>query len=161
MISSENQTVRFRSFVVTVFWNSTSYTVIIVFWMNDVIGACYCTCSLVALRVPEVCFWPAKTRKNLNFSRCIHVFDLVLEYCSDLNERNWQQLLFYFIVLMASCLGYWIGFLSSVFWVSDWRFLVLHFRGNVCKWIPNMIWSQMDWFLFFLLLYASFRQFHV
>ena len=27
-------------------------------------AACYCTCSLVALRVIEICFWPAKTRKN-------------------------------------------------------------------------------------------------
>ena len=32
--------------------------------LNDVNGACWCTCSLVALRVPEMCFWPAKTGKN-------------------------------------------------------------------------------------------------
>ena len=56
---------------------------------------------VVALQVPEMCFWPAKTRKHLNFLRCIHVIDLVLNYCSDINERNWLQLLFYFIVLMA------------------------------------------------------------
>ena len=55
----------------------------------------------MALRVPEMCFWPAKTRKNLNFLRCIHVFDLVLKYCSDINEENWLQLLFYFNVLIC------------------------------------------------------------
>ena len=33
--------------------------------LNDVNGARWCTCSLVALRMPEMCLWPAKTRKNL------------------------------------------------------------------------------------------------
>ena len=61
----------------------------------------YCTCSLVALRVPELCFWPVKTRKSLNFLRCIHVNDLVLNYGSDKNEGNWLQILFYFNVLMG------------------------------------------------------------
>ena len=51
--------------------------------------------------MPEMCFWPAKTRKSLNFLRCIHVIDLVLKYGSDINEGNWLQLLFYFIVLMG------------------------------------------------------------
>ena len=67
------------------------------------------TCLLVALRVAEKCFWlAAKTRKSSNFLRCIHVFDLVLKYCSDINEGNWLQLLLYFIVLMgivASVIG--------------------------------------------------------
>ena len=83
--------------------------------MKDVNGACSCTCSLVALRVPEMCFWPAKTRKSLNFLRCIHVIDLVLKYGSDINEGNWLQLLFYFIVLMnivASVIG--MSFFSCV-----------------------------------------------
>ena len=69
--------------------------------LKDVSGACSCTCSLVALRVPEMCFWPAKTRKSLNILRCIHVIDLVLKYGPDINEGNWLQLLFYFIVLMS------------------------------------------------------------
>ena len=55
----------------------------------------------MALCVPEMCFWPAKTRKFLEFLRCIHVFDLVLKYSSDINEENWLQLLFYFIVLIG------------------------------------------------------------
>ena len=55
----------------------------------------------MALRVPEKCFWPAKTRKTLNFLRCINVNDHVLEYGSDKNERNWLQLLFYFIKMVS------------------------------------------------------------
>ena len=58
--------------------------------------------------MPEMCFWPAKTRKSLNFLRCIYVIDLVLKNGSDINEGNWLQLLFYFIVLMgivASVIG--------------------------------------------------------
>ena len=88
--------------------------------LKDVSGACSCTCSLVPLRVPEMCFWPAKTRKSLNFLRCIHVIDLVLKYGSDINERNWLQFLFYFIVLMsivASVIG--MSFSSAVFQVLD------------------------------------------
>ena len=51
--------------------------------------------------MPEMCFWPAETRKSLNFLRCIYVIDLVLKYGSDINEGNWLQLLFYFIVVMG------------------------------------------------------------
>ena len=79
--------------------------------LNDVNGACWCTCSLVALRVPEMCFSPAKTWKNLKFLRCIHVFDLVLKYCSDINEGNWLDLLFLLPCIDGfSCLGSWIVF---------------------------------------------------
>ena len=73
----------------------------------------------MALRVPEMCFWPAKTRKSLNFLRCIYVIDLVIKHGSDINERNWLQLLFYFIVLMgisASVIG-----LSFFSYVSGFR----------------------------------------
>ena len=58
--------------------------------------------------MPELCFWPAKTRKSLNFLRCIYVIDLVLKYGSDINEGNWSQLLFYFIVVMG-IVAYVIG----------------------------------------------------
>ena len=71
----------------------------------------------MALCLPERCFWPAQTRKNLNFLRCIHVFDLVLKYCSDINEGIWLQLLLYFIVMIhiaALVLG-----MSFLFWISD------------------------------------------
>ena len=84
--------------------------------LNEVDGAWYCNCSLVALRVPEICFWAAKTRENLNFSRCIHVSDLVLKFCSDINEGNWLQFLFLLLFVDGySCLGYWNEFFSTVF----------------------------------------------
>ena len=43
-----------------------------------------------------------RLEKTLNFLRCIHVIDLVLKYCSDINEGNWLQPLFHFIVLMGT-----------------------------------------------------------
>ena len=49
-----------------------------------------------------------RLEKTLNFLRCIHVIGLVLNYDSDINEENWLQLVFYFIVLMgivASVIG--------------------------------------------------------
>ena len=88
-----------------------------------------------------------RLEKFLNFLRCIHVFDLVLKYGSDINEGNWLQLLFYFIVLIgivASVIG--MSFFSAKFQVLDWSFFVMHFDGNVCNWIPGVIWPQMDQF---------------
>ena len=37
----------------------------------------------------------------MSFLRGIHAFDLVLKFCSDINEGNWLQLLFYFLVLLG------------------------------------------------------------
>ena len=90
--------------------------------------------------MPEVCFCPAKTRKTLIFLRCLYVIDLVLNYGSDINERNWLQPLFYYFVLMgnvASVIA--MSFFSAVFQVLDRSFLVLHFYRNVCNWIPKVI----------------------
>ena len=130
-----------------VYWNNCV--------LNDVFGACWCTCSLVALDVPELCFWLAKNRKNL--LGCIHVFDLELKFCSDINEGKWLQLLFHFIVLMGVVSSAFGMSFSFVLQVSDGRFLVLHFYGNVCNWIPKLIWSQMDWFWRFPMEYGLFR----
>ena len=151
MITSENQKVCFPSFVLTVFWCTTSYTVTFVLWkkLMEPVNApahrrpCACLKCFCGLR---------RLEKTLNFSRCIHVIDLVLKYGSDINEGNWLQLLFYFIVLIgivASVIG--MSFFSAVFQVLDWSFLVLQFYGNVCNWIPKKIWPRMDWFWGFFL----------
>ena len=61
-----------------------------------------------------------RLEKFLNFLRCILVFDLVLKCGSDINEGNWLQLLFYFIVLIgivARVIG--MSFFSAVFQVLD------------------------------------------
>ena len=97
----------FSKFCVSVFWDSNSYTVIIVFWM-----------TLMEPLNASACWWPCaglkcvsglrRLEKTLNFLRCIHVIDLVLKYDSDINEENWLQLLCHFIVLMgivASVIG--------------------------------------------------------
>ena len=69
--------------------------------------------------MPEMCFWPARTRNSLNFLRCIYVIDLVLKYGSDINEGNLLQLLFYFIVVMG-IVAYVIG-MSFFSCVSGFR----------------------------------------
>ena len=103
-----------------------------------------------------------RLEKTLSFLRCINVIDLVLKYGSDINEGNWLQLLFYFVVSMgivASVIG--MVFFSAVFQVLDWSFFVLHFYGNVCNWMPKVIWPRMDWFWGFLLENFFFRWLHI
>ena len=161
MITSENQIVCFPSFVLTVFWWSTSYTVLIVLWKM----------LMEPVNAPARC-WPCaymkcvsglrRVEETLNFLRCIHVFDLVLKYGSDINEGNWLQVLFYFIVLMGvvtAVVG--IRFFSSMLRVLDWSFLLLHFDGNVGNWIPKVIWPRMDWFRGVLLQNGFCRRLHI
>ena len=161
LITSENQIVCFPSFALTVFWCTTSYTVIFVFWkmlmepVNALAHRWSCACL-------KCVFGLRRLEKFLNFLRCIHVFDLVLKYGSDINEGNWLQLLFYFFVLVgivASVIG--MSFFSAVFHVLDWSCLVLHFDGNVCNWIPKAIWPLMGWFWGFLLESGFFRWLHI
>ena len=62
-----------------------------------------------------------RLEKALYFLRCIHLIDLVLKYASDINEGNWLQLLFYFIVLMgtvASVIGMSFFQLCFRFWIE-------------------------------------------
>ena len=120
----------------------------------------------------HACWWPwaclkcvsgpQKLEKTLNFLRCIHVIDLELKYGSDINERNWLQLLFYFIVLnsvIASVIG--MSYFSAVFQVLDRSFLVLHFDGKVCNWVPGVIWPRLGWFWGFLLGNGFPRSLHI
>ena len=100
LMTSDNQTVCIPSFVLTVFWCSTSYTVIIVLWkmLMEPVNAharwwpCACLKFVFGLR---------RLEKIMSFLRCIHINDLVLKYGSNINEGNWLQLLFYFIVLIG------------------------------------------------------------
>ena len=100
--------------MLTVFWCSTSYTVIIVFWiiLMELVDAparwwpCACLTCVSGLR---------RLDRNFYFLRCIHVFELVLKYGSDVNEGYLLQLLFYSIVLtgkVASVIG--MSFFSYV-----------------------------------------------
>ena len=161
LMTSEIQIVCFPSFVLTVFWFSTSYTVIIVLWkmlMESVYAPARWWLSACLKCISG---W-RRLEKTLNFLRCIHVFDLVLKYVSDINEGNRLQLLFYFLVFMGiATVVIGIRFFSAVFQVLDWSFLVLHFDGNVCNWIPKLIWSRRDWFWGFLLETGFFSRLHI
>ena len=91
--------------MLTVFWCSTSYIVIIVLWkmlwsllMHLLVGGPACAWNV---------FLVGEEKKKI-FLRCIYVIELVLKYGSDINEGNWLQLVFYFILLMgivASVIG--------------------------------------------------------
>ena len=103
-----------------------------------------------------------RLEKTSNFLRCLHVFELVLKYGSNINEGNCLQLLFYLIVLIGivvSVIG--MSFFAAVFQVLEWSFLVLHFDGNVCNWIPKVIWPRVDWFWGFLLGNDFSRRLHI
>ena len=78
-------------------------------------------------------------------------------------RHKWRKLVTASLLLLCidgySCLRYWNEFFSAVFQVLDWSFLVLHFYGNVCNWIPKVIWPRMDWFWGFCWKMASFVDF--
>ena len=127
MITTENQIIRFPSFVLIVFRDSASYCKKNVFCLTlmEPVKArarwwpSACLKSVIGLR---------RLEKTLKFLRCIHVFDRVLKYCSDINEGDWWHLLFYFIVLMGivasvfgmiffSCVsGFRLKFSGTAFW---------------------------------------------
>ena len=113
---------------------------------------CACLTSVSCLRRLEkkLFFWDAY---------------MSLTWCSnmvDINEGNWLQLLFYFLVLMGivtAVIG--IRFFSAVFHVLEWSILLLHFDGNVCNWFPKVIWPRMDWFWGVLLGNRFSRRLHI
>ena len=116
----------------------------------------------MAQRVPEMYFWPAKTRKNLELFEMHachwHGAQIWLRY-------NWRKLVTVSLSLLCidgyKCLRYWNEFFSAAFQVLDWSFLVLHFDGNVCNWIPKVIWTLMDWFWGFMLENGFSRWLHI
>ena len=128
LITSENQIVCFPSFVLTVFWCSTSYTVIVVLsrMLMETVKAharwwpCACLKCVSGL---------LRLKKNWNFLRCIQVIDQVLKYGSNINEGKWLQLLFYLIVLIGivasvigmSFSGCGLGFILKFSRIALWR----------------------------------------
>ena len=106
--------------------------------LKDVNGTCWSSCSLVALWVPEMCFRPAKTRKNLELFE-VHTCHWP---CAQIWFRHkWRKLVTASLLLHCigwySCFRFWNEFFSAVFQVLYWSFLVLHFDGNVCIWFQK------------------------
>ena len=117
----------------------------------------------MALPVPEKCFWPPKTRKNLE------LFEMPNCHWPGAQiwfRHKWRKFVTASLLLHCnagySCLHYWNEFFSGVFQVLHWSFLVLLSDGNVSNWIPKVIWEWMDWFWFlFLLGNGLFRWLHI
>ena len=114
----------------------------------------------MALHLPEMCFWPAKTRKNLE------LFEM--HTCLWSSAQMWFRQRRRKLVTASpllhcideySCLRYWNEFFSGVFQVLHWSFLVLLSDGNVCNWIPKVISQRMDCFWFFWRERTSFVDF--
>ena len=117
---------------------------------------------MVALRVPEMRFWHAKTRKNLEL---FEMHTCLWPGAQIWFRHKWKKLVTASLLLPCidgySCLRYWNEFFPAVFQVLDWSFLVLRFDENVCNWIPNVIWPRKDWFWGFLLESGFFRWLHI
>ena len=58
-------------------------------------------------------------------------------------RRNWSTASLLFCCFDEySCVVYMLEFFSSVRHFSSWFFLVLPCHGNVCNWIPKLIWPR-------------------
>ena len=144
-------TVSFPIFVYSVFWDSTSLTAKKVFWMILMkrLDAPAYWCPWACLKW-EMCFWLPKTKKNLE--------RLQMHTCQWTGAQmwfrhNWKKLVRPFLSLHCTdrynCFRVRNEFSSAVCHVSDWKFLLLHFEGNVWNWIPKMNWPWMEWFRVF------------
>ena len=101
LVTSENQIVCFPSFVLIVFWCFISYTVKNVPWkmLKVPVNATACWWPCTCLKFVSGLRW---LERNLFFFRCTRVFDLLLEFVSDINEGSWSQLLLQLTVLMGA-----------------------------------------------------------
>ena len=136
--------------MITVFWCTTLYTVLIVLWKLlmepvDALARWWPCARLKRISVLR------RLEKSLKFLRCIHVFDLVLKYGSDINEGKWSQLLFYSIVLMgivASVIGLSLFQLCFGFWteVVSYCTLTETFAIGFKKWFDHE-WIDFGFFV--------------
>ena len=117
---------------------STSYTVIIVFWM-----------MLMQLVNATARWWPCACLNCVSGLRRLEetwffwdFFDLLLNILFRHNSRKLAtaSLLLHYCIDGCSCLGYWNEFFSSMFKVLGWNFLALQCHRNVCNWNPKLIW---------------------
>ena len=100
--------------------------------LKDGNGACWYTCSLAALRVPEMCFWPVKTRKNLEF------FEMHTDHWPGAQiwfRHKWRKLVRASLLLHCidwyCCLRYWNAFFPAVFQVLGLEFSIAFWRKRL------------------------------
>ena len=110
----------------------------------------------------EMCFWPAKTRKNIELleMRTCHWTGAQMRFRHN-SKKLVRPFLSHLCTDRYSCLCVRNEFSSAVFQVLDWKFLLLHFEGNVCNWIPKVNWPWMKWFRVFLLQNGLFDWLHI
>ena len=116
-------------------------------------------------------WWPCACLKSVSGLRSLKILELFeMHLCPWPGAQFWfrhkiRKLITASLLLDCndgySCLGYWNGFSSAVFQVLYWCFLVLHFYGKVCNWIPKVNWPRMDWFGVFLLENGFVRWLHI
>ena len=146
--------------MLTVFWCSTSYTVIIVPRKE-----------LMELVNAPARWWPCTCLKYVsglwNYKKPWTIWDafMPLTWCSNMAQTSKKETGYSFSLLHYSdgysFLPYWIEFLSTACQVLDRTFLVLHLDGNVCKWIHKVIRPWMNWFWVFLFKNGFFRWLHI
>ena len=77
----------------------------------------------MALWVPEMCFWSAKTRRNLELFEMHTWLWPAAQICF---RQKWWKLVTASLLLLfidgCSCLHYWNEFFSAVFHVLEWSF---------------------------------------
>ena len=147
--TSENHSVRFHNlFMLTLNWCPTPLTEKAVLWkmLLELVDAPARWWSWECLK--SVCGLRSGDKKSI-FFRSILVLDLMLKW-----KRG--KLATASLLLLCfdeySCLFHWDEFVSSVFQVSAWSFLVTHFYGKFCNWFSKFIRSQKDWFCVFWLI---------
>ena len=145
-----------------VIWIFSSYTLIIVLWDKN--GACSGIRSLVAVRMPEVCFRPAKPGKKVEL---FEIRTCLWPSAPMLFRHNLLKLDAAFLSLLCihrySCLRCWNDFFLTVFYVLDWNFFLLLFAETfaigfqICfdhKWIKFgvlfLISGFIGWFWFWI-----------
>ena len=104
-------------------------------FLIDKNGPYQCTCSLVALLVLEMIFWPAWSKEKSTFLKCIQV-----------PKHSGYFFLFPFIVLLnitSSITGVIVSISGSS---SKWSFFASHIYWNVCNRVPELFRPRMDWF---------------
>ena len=130
--------------------------------LKNVNGACFYICSLIALSIPKMYFWPAKTRKNPKL--------LEMLTCHWVGAQIWfrqkrRKLVTASLLLHCfdgyKCLRYWNETISSLFQVSDWSLLVVHIDVNAFNRIPRVIWRRLVFFWRIISEYASYRRLHI
>ena len=81
--------------------------------------ASYCTCSLMALGVPEMCFWPGKTRKSLEvFEMHTYLWPGAQIWFRHKRKKLIAAFLLLHFIGGHSCLRYWNEFFQLCFMFS-------------------------------------------